>query len=111
MIDTRNFTYRGRIKVSKSDLALARTGKKICTIRRGTAKVDGETIDLTDGTDRLRVRIVSVQTVPYRDLTDEHAHWEGFADVAALRLDLAMYYRAIADSQLMTIIKFERIDS
>jgi hypothetical protein len=111
MVDTRNFTYRGRIKVSESDLAMAKTGQKICTVRRGTAKVDGETIDLTDGVDRLRVRIVSVQTVPYHDLTDEHAHWEGFADVAALRRDLATYYRAISDSQPMTVIKFERIDS
>jgi hypothetical protein len=111
MIDTRSFTYRGRIKVSKGDLATARTGKKVCTIRRGTAKVDGETVDLTDGVDQLRVRVLSVQTIPYRDLTDEHAHWEGFADIAALRRDLAIYYRAIEDSQPMTIIKFERVDS
>jgi hypothetical protein len=110
MIDTRSFTYRGRIKVSKSDLAMARNGKKICTIRRGTAKVDGETIDLTDGVDRIRVRIVSIQTIAYCDLTDEHARWEGFANVAALQRDLATYYRAIGDHQPMTIIKFERIE-
>jgi hypothetical protein len=90
---------------------MARTGKKICTIRRGTAKVDGETIDLADGVDHLRVRVVSVETIPYCDLTDEHAHWEGFSDIAALQRDLATYYRALADNQPMTIIKFERVDS
>jgi hypothetical protein len=110
MIDTRSFTYRGRLKVSKDDLAMAWTGRKICTIRRGTAKVDGEIIDLTDGIDRLRVRVVSVKTIPYHDLTDEHAHWEGFANIAALQRDLATYYRGLADSQPMTIIKFERVD-
>jgi hypothetical protein len=111
MIDTRSFTYRGRIKVSSVDLAMARTGKKICTIRRGSAKVDGETLDLTDGVDRLRVRVVSVETIPYRNLTSEHAHWEGFTDIAALQRDLATYYRVLTDSQPMTIIKFERVNS
>jgi hypothetical protein len=111
MIDTHSFAYRGRIKVSKGDLAMARTGKKICTIRRGMAKVEGETINLTDGVDTLRVRVVSVETMSYRDLTDKHAHWEGFTDLAALKHDLATYYRAIVDNQLMTVIKFERVDS
>lgn len=109
-IDTRSFTYRGRIKVSKADLAMARAGQKTCTIRRGVATVASETIDLTDGVDRLRVRVVSVETIPYRELTDEHAHWEGFTDIAALQRDLATYYRAIAAEQPMTIIRFERTD-
>ncbi len=110
MIDNRSFTFRGRIKVSKGDLAMAATGKKICTIRRGTAAVEGQTVDLTDGTNRLRVRVISVQTIPYRDLTDEHARWEGFAGIEDLRSDLATYYREIEDQQPMTIIKFERMD-
>lgn len=108
MIDDRRFTYRGRIKVSKADLVMAAAGKKTCTIRRGTAAVEGETVDLTDGRDRLRVRVLSVQTIPYRDITDEHAHWEGFAGIEELQSDLATYYRAIEDQQPMTIIKFER---
>ena len=111
MIDDRRFTYRNRIRVSKGDLAMAAAGKKICTIRRGTAAVEGETIDLTDGRDRLRVRIVSVQTIPYRDLTDEHASWEGFTGIEELRSDLTTYYRAIDGQQPMTIIKFERIET
>jgi hypothetical protein len=110
MIDNRNFTYRGRINVSTGDLAMAATGKKICTIRRGTAKAEVDLIDLTDGGNRLRVRILSVRTIPYRDLTDEHARWEGLADIEELRKDLAAYYRAIEDQQPMTIIKFERLD-
>jgi hypothetical protein len=110
MIDNRSFTYRGRIKVSKGDLAMAATDKKLCTIRRGTAAVEGDMIDLTDGRDRLRVRILSVQTIPYHDLTDEHARWEGFAGIEELRKDLATYYCAIEDQQPMTIIRFERLD-
>src|SRR6266571_262414 len=88
--------------------AMAATGKKICTIRRGTARVEGDMIDLTNGKDRLRVRILSVQIILYRDLTDEHARWEGFAGIEELRNDLATYYRAIEDQQPVTIIKFER---
>ncbi len=89
---------------------MAATGKKICTIRRGTARVEGDMIDLTNGKDRLRVRILSVQIILYRDLTDEHARWEGFAGIEELRNDLATYYRAIEDQQPVTIIKFERRD-
>jgi hypothetical protein len=109
MINNRKFAYRGRIKVSKNDLAMAMAGKKVCTIRRGTAVVDSETIALTDGTSSLRVRILSVETIPYRDLNDEHARWEGFASIEELRNDLARYYREIEDQQPMTIIRFERL--
>jgi hypothetical protein len=107
----RQFTYKRRIKVSADDLALAKDGKKTCTIRLGTASVDGELIDLSDGKDAIRVRIISVDTESYGNLTQEHAHWEGFSSVDELRKDLEKYYRRIAQEQPVTIIRFERLPS
>src|SRR5882762_5915350 len=104
----RQFTYNRRIKVSTDDLALARTGKKICTIRLGIANVSGEVIDLSDGQEALKVRIVSVETKRYCDLSDQHAQWEGFSKVEELRKDLEKYYRRIEQDQPVTIIRFER---
>ena len=111
LADERRFTYRGRIKVSSTDLALAKSGKKICTIRRGTAAVIGSAIDLTDNRQALRVKILSVQTRPYGELTHEHAEWEGFSTLEELKKDLATYYRDIDDLDPVTIIKFERAES
>jgi hypothetical protein len=105
----RNFTYKRRIKVSTEDLALTKSGKKICTIRLGTAKVDGELMDLTDGRETLKIRIVSVKTEPYRQLTQEHAQWEGFSSVEELRKDLEKYYRRIDENQPVTIIRFDLV--
>jgi hypothetical protein len=108
VIDQRSFTYRGRIKVSLEDLAMALQGKKTCTIRRGTARVEGDSIDLTDGSEKLRVQILSVETMPYSSLNDQHAQWEGFASLEELREDLAKYYRSIIPDQPMTVIRFRR---
>jgi hypothetical protein len=105
--DTRRFTYRGRIKVSRSDLALAKAGKKTCTIRRGHAGVNGTSIDLTDNRETLKVKILSVETRAYKELTSEHAVWEGFSTLDELKRDLAIYYRDIGDDDPVTIIKFE----
>ena len=105
----RQFTYKKRIKVSSDDLVLAKKGRKICTIRLGIVKVDGEIIDLSDGREGLTVRIVSVETKPYKDLTSEHAAWEGFATLDELHADLAKYYRRIEEEQPITIIKFEAV--
>jgi hypothetical protein len=44
----RQFTYKRRIKVSGDDFTLAKNGTKICTIRLGVAKVEGEFVDLSD---------------------------------------------------------------
>jgi hypothetical protein len=107
----RHFTYRRRIKVSGEDLALAKSGRKTCTIRLGTATVDGEFIDLTDGRDTLRVRIVAVETARYRALGQEHAQCEGFSSVEELRKDLEKYYRRIDNDQTVTVIKFERVSA
>ncbi len=107
----RQFTYRRRIKVSTDDLALAKSGRKTCTIRLGTANVDGELMDLSDGQDALKVRIVSVETESYRNLTHQHAQWEGFSIVEELREDLEKYYRRIDQDQPVTIIRFERVST
>src|SRR5262245_34364993 len=104
----REFTYKRRIRVSTDDLALAQSGRKTCTIRLGTAKVDGQLLDLSDGQHVLKVRILSVETEPYRNLTQQHAQWEGFSTVEELQKDLEKYYRRIDQDQPVTIIRFER---
>lgn len=76
----------------------------------GVAKVDGEQMDLTDGSNTLKVRIVSVETEPYGNLTDQHAQWEGFNSLEELQRDLAKYYRKIDPDQPVTTIRFERVD-
>ncbi len=105
----RQFTYKGRIKVSSADLALANSGRKTCTIRLGTLNVDGEFMDLSDGRDSLKVVIISIGTCKYRELTHQHAQWEGFCTVEELREDLAKYYRDVEPDQPITIIRFERV--
>lgn len=107
-IVNREFTYRGRIKVSRSDLAAAEEGRKTCTIRLGVAHVDEPTIDLTDGANSLRVKIASVSTERFRDLSEEHARCEGFITVEELQADLRTYYPQIDADQPVTIIRFER---
>jgi hypothetical protein len=107
----RQFVYKRRIKVSSDDLVMARNGKKTCTIRLGTASVDGELMDLSDGQNELKVRIVSVETEPYRNLTLQHAQWEGFSTVEELQKDLEKYYRRIDQDQLVTIIRFEPVSA
>jgi hypothetical protein len=107
----RNFTYRRRIKVSTEDLALTKRGKKICTIRLGTASVGGELMELSDGHETLPIKIVSVVTEPFKALTQEHAQWEGFSSVDELRKDLEKYYRRIDENQPVTIIKFDLINT
>jgi hypothetical protein len=104
----RQFTYKRTIKVSTEDLALAKSGRKTCTIRLGIANVDRELLDLSDGRDVLKVRIVSVETETYRNLTYQHAQWEGFSTVEELRQDLKKYYSHIEQDQPVTIIRFER---
>jgi hypothetical protein len=76
---SRQFSYSNQIKVSSADLSLAKARTKVCTIRRGVAAVRRELIDLWDGKETLAVRIVSVETRPYGELTVEHALWEGFS--------------------------------
>jgi hypothetical protein len=105
----REFTYRQRIKVSTSDLAAVKAGRKTCTIRLGIAHVAAKTIDLSDGADTLKVRIGPVTTERFQNLSKEHANWEGFATVEELRKDLESYYPRIDPDQPVTIIRFERL--
>jgi hypothetical protein len=103
----RQFEYKRRIKISADDFVMARNGKKTCTIRLGTASVGSELMELSDGRDVLKVKIVSVETGPYRNLTIQHAQWEGFSTVEELQNDLEKYYRRIDPNQPVTIIRFE----
>jgi hypothetical protein len=77
----------------------------------GSLKVDGSVMDLTDGQDTAKVRIVSVETEPYRNLNLQHAQWEGFSSVEELQKDLAKYYRRIDPEQPITIIRFELVSA
>jgi hypothetical protein len=108
MLVTRSFVYKRRIKVSPTDLELARSGRKTCTIRLGTLGVDGARVDLTDGRNALPVRIVSVDTGKcYKDLREDHANNEGFGTLDELKNDLERYYGEIDPIQPITIISFE----
>jgi hypothetical protein len=110
LIKERRFTYRGQIKVSGSDLRLAKRGHKTCTIRLGTASVEGQELDLTDGKERLRVRVTTVEADRrYVDITDEEARADGVESRAALDLDLRRFYGTLDDAQPMTLIHFERL--
>ena len=108
-IVNRQFTYRNSIKVSTGDLALAKDGRKTCTIRLGNVSVEREFLDLSDGRDVLKVRIVSVETEPFRKLSHQHAEWEGFSTVEELQKDLEKYYHRIDQDQPVTIIRFKRV--
>ena len=108
----REFTYRGRIKVSSSDLHLAMLGKKKCTIRLGKIGVAGHQIILTDGSEVLPVRITGVDTSrTFVQLNDQDARDEGFGSRAELVADLKQYYRTIDDQQPITVIYFNRVES
>jgi hypothetical protein len=110
-IINRTFTYRGSIKVSSSDLALARAGRKICTIRLGILQVAANLLDLTDGKGRLRVKIVEVDNRrKYGELTDEDAKMDGLNSIDELDADLRKFYGRIDPKQPMTIIHFRPVD-
>lgn len=107
-IKHREFTYRERMKVSPSDLRLARRGRKKCTIRLGVANVIGGQIALTDGRHSFAVNILSVDADrSYRELSDSDARDEGFESLAELQADLRQYYGPIDPEQPMTVIRFE----
>jgi hypothetical protein len=109
-IINRTFTYKTRIKVSTADLNLARAGKKKCTIRVGTLSVGREILDLTDGTQTLKIKVVRVETDrKYSALTDQDAINDGLASKAELDTDLKRFYGRIDPEQPMTIIHFELV--
>jgi hypothetical protein len=107
-IINRSFTYMTRIKVSTSDLNLARSGKKKCTIRVGTLSVGRELINLTDGTDSIKIKITKVESGrKYGSLTDEDTLLDGLSSKVELDADLKQFYGRIDPEQPMTLIHFE----
>lgn len=109
MLVKRSFTYKGRIRVSPTDLQLARGGGKTCTIRLGTLAVEGQNLDLVDGRNVVPVKILTVDSSKvYQDLNDDHAKMEGFESLDELKIDLAKYYGEIDPCQPVTIIVFEK---
>lgn len=107
-IKDRSFTYRGHIKVSASDLRMARAGRKTCTIRLGTAMVEGDEIDLTDGRSRVRIRVMDVETGrPYSKISEEEAVADGVNTLQELDADLRRFYGPLDPEQPMTLIHFE----
>lgn len=110
MIRDRSFTYRGQIKVSREDMRLAKAGRKTCTIRLGSAQVADLEIDLTDGRERIRVRIAEIETDrPYGGITENEAVADGAESLEALDKDLRRFYGPLDPEQPMTLIHFSLI--
>jgi len=111
-IINRAFTYQGRIKVSSRDLALARSGRKTCTIRLGKLDVAQDVIYLSDGRDKLKVRILKVDNSRiYGDLTDQDAIMDGLESKMQLDEDLRRFYGEIDPNQPITIIQFKPLET
>jgi hypothetical protein len=107
----RRFTYKGVIRVSTSDLHLAQTGRKSCTIRLGCLNVARPLLSLTDGSQELPIRVTRVEnTRTFNELTDEDAVLDGLASKADLAQDLARYYGSIDPGQPVTVIHFRLVD-
>jgi hypothetical protein len=99
--------YKEEIRVSHTDLALARSGRKKCTIRLGTASVVSPSVCLTDGHDRLAVWVTGVDTARmFSELTEADAASEGLASLEALKADLDACYGAIEPAQPISVIHF-----
>lgn len=107
----RTFTYRGNIKLSSEDMALARSGRKTCTIRLGRLGVAREVLNLSDGRTTLKVRITHVDSGrTYDQLTDDDAVADGLDSMQQLREDLHRFYGLIDPKQPMTIIYFKKLE-
>lgn len=110
-IYNRTFTYRGFIRLNKEDLALARSGRKTCTIRLGKLGVAGEIVFLISGSDKIKVRIINIDNNRlYADLTDQDAQMDGLDSKQQLDEDLRRFYGSIDPKQPMTIIQFQLLE-
>ncbi len=108
----RQFTYSGKIKISRDDMALLRAGRKKCAVRMGTASVASDEILMTDGRGHVPVRITKVDTSRrFGELTDQDARDEGFSAREELIRDLRHYYPRARDEDLVTVIYFEELGS
>jgi hypothetical protein len=107
----RKFTYQDKIEVTSEDLELVRIGRKTATIRLGELDVAQENVWLTDGNDKLRIKILKVNNQrTYNQLTDQDAFLDGLESKLQLADDLRRFYGEIAPDQTMTIIEFELED-
>lgn len=107
-IRNRRFTYKGQIKISPSDMSLLQNGKKKCTVRLGIIDVIGTDIFMTDGKQRVKIRISDVDNHRvYRELSGQDALDEGFSSLEELQKDLGMYYGKIDPEQPVTVIRFD----
>jgi hypothetical protein len=110
-IRNRRFTYRGQIKISPSDMSLLKSGKKRCTVRVGIIDVSGTDLYMTDGRQRVKIRISEVDNHRvYRELINQDALDEGFSSLEELQKDLSVYYGKIDPEQPVTIIRFDVVD-
>ncbi len=88
-------------------MSLVRSGRKTCTVRLGVVDVSGTEIYLTDGHERVKVRIAGVDNRRvFRELNNQDAVDEGFSSVEELREDLKTYYGNIDPEQPITVIRF-----
>jgi hypothetical protein len=111
-MEGRRFTYSGSMKISRTDMALLRAGKKRCTVRLGTASVAGSEIVMTDGRTSVPVRILNVDTSRHlSELTDQDAIDEGFENKEELWKDLRHFYPRATDNDSVTVIHFECLNS
>lgn len=107
-IRNRHFTYKGQIKISRSDMSLLQMGKKKCTVRLGIIEVSGSDLVMTDGHQHVKIRISEVDNRRvYRELRNQDALDEGFSSLEELQNDLRTYYGKIDPEQPVTIIRFE----
>jgi hypothetical protein len=109
-LHVKEFVYRRQIRVSKDDLVAAKAGRKNCTIRLGRMTVEGTEIDLTDGRERARIRILETDTAKtLAQLTLREVMGEGFSSLDELTADLRRYYPHARGNDPVTVIWFEMI--
>lgn len=110
-IRNRRFTYKGRIKISASDMVLLQQGRKKCTIRIGIIDVSGTDLLMTDGNQDVAIRVSEVDNRRvYRELANQDALDEGFASLEELQMDLKKYYGKIDPEQPVTVIRFSIVE-
>lgn len=111
-IRNRRFTYKGQIKISPSDMSLLKEGKKKCTVRIGIIDVSGTDLLMTDGNQRVKIRVSEVDNHRvYRELRSQDAIDEGFSSLEELQKDLSKYYGKIDPEQPITVIRFDIADA
>lgn len=92
-------------------LASIRNGQKTATIRPTCKVQPGEMLTFTDYRTSVRTRCTSVDQVKVSDLTQRHAHADGFADLPALLDALRSHYPDLASSARVWVIRFALSDA